>query len=74
MEITKENLQELLKDVEARFNAAKVRKEQAEATLETEENECMRLQGEYRAIQELVNQAVETPKIAIENEGKKSGK
>lgn len=68
MELTKETLQERLKDVEARFNSAKVRKEQAEATLEEAENECLRLQGEYRAVQRIVD---ETPEPAKEA---KSGK
>ncbi len=55
MPLTEETLRERLTDAETRFNAAKVKKDQAEASVQEAENECLRLQGEYRAIQALVD-------------------
>jgi hypothetical protein len=72
VELTKETLQERLNDVEARFNTAKVRKEQAEVALEDASNECLRIQGEYRAVNELVELSATSPKPSVEvkDEGK----
>lgn len=75
MELTKETLQERLNDVEARFNAAKAKKEQASVSLEEAENECLRIQGEYRAIQALLElPEVIEPSVTVKNEAKSGRK
>jgi hypothetical protein len=57
-------------ETEARFNAAKVKKEQFEAQAEEANNECLRLQGEHRAVTELINQAktVMLPDVGVADE------
>lgn len=65
MVLTKELAQQRLVDTETRFNAAKVHRDQVQAQLEDAENECMRLQGEYRAATWFKDQAeLNTPETA----------
>lgn len=59
MILTPEILQERLHDAEVRFNAAKIAKDQAEVDLETKDNECLRIQGEFRAIKSLIDEQAE---------------
>lgn len=58
MQLNVEMLEQRLQDAEARFNAAKVRTNQAEAELETANNECLRIQGEFRALKDLLARAL----------------
>lgn len=54
MALSKEDIQLCLQETESRFNAAKIRKDQAQAALEEAEIECHRVQGEYRVWQKLL--------------------
>lgn len=56
MTVTKEAIEQRLQETEVRFNAAKIAKDQAEAELEDRNNECLRLQGEFRALKQLAEQ------------------
>lgn len=56
MTLTKEVIEQRLQETEVRFNAAKIAKDQAEAQLEDKSNECLRIQGEFRALKQLAEQ------------------
>lgn len=81
MPLTEGSLRERLAEAETRFNAAKVKKDQAEASVQEADNECLRVQGEYRAIQALLDYEVNSqvqnatsetpePSVAVVGEGK----
>lgn len=55
MPLTEENIRQRLVEVERRFNDAKVRHDQLEAQAQAAEEEKIKIQGEYRALQALLD-------------------
>ncbi len=78
--ITNESLQQRLKDTEARFNEAKAMDYNLSAQRDAANEECLRIQGDYRTIQQMIMETMQAeatkaeaePSVAVANEGKEA--
>lgn len=77
--ISVESLEAQRQGVESAFNAAKAKKEQAQAVVDEQAAECLRLQGEHRRLAQLiqsesipVDAGEPAPSVRGKNDGKET--